>query len=96
MSSIYATHLTATERHALAKHTGHDLTEEIDLLRTLINRELTETADIDSITKTIDSIRKAELARHRLQTSSDDVLRLALITALNNLDSEDSHPLEGA
>lgn len=88
MTSIYDHELTRTERNALAKHTGHTLAEEIDLLRVLVKRELAETADIDNITKAIDSITRATVAHHKMQTKPDDALRLAFLTALNELDGD--------
>jgi hypothetical protein len=85
---IYDDNLEPAERRALRKHQHHDLAEEIDLLRILIKREMDATGDAEIICKAVDTITKAELARQRLQIKPDDQLRLALHTALNQLDSE--------
>ena len=88
--SLYDAALTARERNALKKHTS-SLQDEINLLRTLINRSLTDDLlDIDTLCKAIDSLTKAELAKHRLQTKPDDELKLAFSQALNSLDAEET------
>lgn len=87
--SIYEDRLTSAERRALKKHT-HDLADEIDLARTLINRELGETADIETICKAMQTISTLALARQRLTVKANDQLALAFQTALNALDAEEN------
>jgi hypothetical protein len=68
---FYDAQLTSAERRALKKHT-HDLQDEIDLARTLITRELGETADIEAICKAMETITKMALARRRLVAQAID------------------------
>ena len=89
--SFYDYVLTKPELKALKRHT-HDLADEIDVLRVIIRRELSEDGDgdTDKVIAIALAIAKIEQTRNRAQTKPDDVLKLALLTALNALDSEET------
>jgi seryl-tRNA synthetase len=87
--NFYDDTLTSAERRALKKKTT-DLQDEIDLVRTLIKREMSETADIEAICKAAETVAKLTKAQKSLAAKADDELKLALATALNALDEAET------
>jgi hypothetical protein len=84
--SIYTPFLTRTERNALARHTAQspDVTPEIDLLRVLITRELTEPCpDADLITHLCLAIAKLQTTRR----AAPNPLHNMVLAALEELDT---------
>ncbi len=91
MPSIYAAVLEPKEKRAIKRAAGHLLEDEIDLLRTLINRTLSPEASIDielieAITKAVDTIARAMKVQRSLQPKQDDSLRQAFLDALDQIE----------
>lgn len=88
MKTIYSRHLTRKERSAL-KRTMTTTSDDIDLLRTLISRELAGgEPDLDKVVNAVDAITRATLAQARAKLQANGELQAALIAALDQIEDE--------